>query len=199
MNAEERESLYDTLVEKLSDDFVTYKQYKHRGICSYGDYSTEEAREKGKCCYPYIGHIHASNQLHTLPKHPNCDCYYEDVKTMELGTISQKQPSPDVWLKLYGKLPDYYITKEEAEEKYGWVQGKNTIAGKAPGKMIGGDPYDNKDNILPVKEGRIWYECDIDYESGGRNSLRLYYSNDGLMFYSTNHLDEKEPIVYWIK
>ena len=97
--------------------------------------------------------------------------------------------APDVYLKKYGRLPDYYITKEEAGKKYGWIQGKNTIAGKAPGKMIGGDVFDNRNHILPEKEGRIWYECDVDYESGKRNNKRLYYSNDGLMFYSESHND----------
>lgn len=105
-----------------------------------------------------------------------------------MGTISNKGiQSPDVYLKAYGKLPDYYITKEEAKEKYGWVQGKNTISGKAPGKMIGGNTYYNIPPNLPQKEGRIWYECDVDYESGSRNTKRLYYSNDGLMFYSPDH------------
>ena len=84
-------------------------------------------------------------------------------------------------------MPDYYITKEEAKEKYGWIQGKNTMAGKAPGKMIGGDIYNNDERKLPKKEGRIWYECDVDYEINKRNSKRLYYSNDGLMFYSPDH------------
>lgn len=120
--------------------------------------------------------------------HPFCECFYEDVERKSVGSISNKGiQSPDVYLKAYGKLPDYYITKEEAKEKYGWIQGKNTISGKAPGKMIGGNIYKNKPPKLPQKEGRIWYECDVDYESGRRNTKRLYYSNDGLMFYSPDH------------
>lgn len=94
-------------------------------------------------------------------------------------------------------MPDYYITKKEAEEKYDWESGKN-LARLAPGKMIGGDIYYNKEGILPSKDGRIWYECDIDYQSGKRNSLRLYYSNDGLMIISTNHLNKKNPKIFWI-
>ena len=120
--------------------------------------------------------------------HPFCECFYEDVEQKSVGSISNRGiQSPDVYLKAYGKLPDYYITKEEAKEKYGWIQGKNTISGKAPGKMIGGNIYKNKPPKLPQKEGRIWYECDVDYESGRRNTKRLYYSNDGLMFYSPDH------------
>ncbi len=57
--------------------------------------------------------------------------------------------------------------------------------------MIGGDIFKNIDHILPEKEGRVWYECDVDYEGGARNSKRLYYSNDGLMFYSEFHDETK--------
>ena len=121
-------------------------------------------------------------------------CYYEDIEQKPVGSISKLGDlAPDVYLKKYGRLPDYYITKEEAKGKYGWIQGKNTIAGKAPGKMIGGDIFENKYNILPNKEGRIWYECDVDYESGRRNTKRLYFSNDALMFYSESH-NENEVI-----
>ena len=129
--------------------------------------------------------------------HPLCECYYDDVEQKGVGSISNKGlKSPDIYLKAFGKLPNYYITKEEAKEKYGWIQGKNTIAGKAPGKMIGGDVYKNKERLLPEKEGRIWYECDVDYFSGNRGTCsRLYYSNDGLMFYS-DHFKDK---VYQIK
>ena len=47
--------------------------------------------------------------------------------------------------------------------------------------------YANKNKLLPVKDGRVWYECDVDYEAGARSSKRLYYSNDGLMFFSDDH------------
>lgn len=70
---------------------------------------------------------------------------------------------------------------------YNWKPGKNTLAGVAPGKMIGGIVYNNDKHLLPEKEGRIWYECDVDYEKGSRSNKRLFYSNDGLIFYSTDH------------
>ena len=35
--------------------------------------------------------------------------------------------------------------------------------------------------------GRIWYECDIDYNGGYRNNFRLIYSNDGLIFKTDSH------------
>lgn len=166
------------------------------GLCKTGPCGDKADQSNRLCCAPFIWQIHASDQLHTLPKHPNCDCTYIDVPIKPVGTISKRNDAPDVWLKLFGKLPDYYITKQEAEEIYGWDSSKNTIAGKAPGKMIGGDEYKNDPVILPVKQGRIWFECDVDYESGKRKSDRLYYSNDGLMFYSIDHGQTK---FYWIK
>ena len=129
--------------------------------------------------------------------HLMCHCYYEEVKQKPVGSISQMgELAPDVYLKQYGRLPDYYITKEEAKEKYGWNPRRNTLAGKAPGKMIGGDVYNNNDLKLPQKEGRIWYECDVDYVSGNRGTCsRLYYSNDGLMFYTDHFKDKVYQIV----
>lgn len=189
------QEVIEKVVDKVSDFFVVYKQYLHKGECISGPCGDSNIKDD-LCCAPFIWCVHASNALHKLPKHPNCDCYYQNLETLSIGTISDRQPSPDVWLKLFGKLPDYYITKEQAQ-KLGWRKGKD-LSKFAPGKMIGGEEYENKDYILPEKEGRIWYECDINYTSGKRNSLRLYYSNDELMFYSPNHL-ENNVKVYWIK
>jgi hypothetical protein len=35
--------------------------------------------------------------------------------------------------------------------------------------------------------GRVWYEGDINYASGYRGNERLLYSNDGLMYRTTDH------------
>lgn len=47
--------------------------------------------------------------------------------------------------------------------------------------------YRNKDGKLPMVDGRIWYEADINYTGGMRNSSRILYSNDGLVFVTYNH------------
>ena len=194
MNISNDDEVRKQVNKSLEDFFVVYKQYLHKGDCKTGPCRNTTQKED-LCCAPFIHCIHASNNLHTLPKHPNCDCYYQDLPTKALDTISERKPSPDVWLKLFGKLPDYYITKEEAIE-LGWRPGRNTIAGKIPGKMIGSEIYRNEKHRLPEKDGRVWYECDIDYNAGGRSNKRLFYSNDGLTFYSTDHGETK---FYWIK
>ncbi|MBR2971809.1 MAG: hypothetical protein IKC61_02640 [Clostridia bacterium] len=41
--------------------------------------------------------------------------------------------------------------------------------------------------MLPAKIGRTWQEADFDYLRGYRNSRRILYSNDGLIFVSYDH------------
>ena len=91
----------------------------------------------------------------------------------------------DYWIKNFSILPNYYIKKIDISIN-GWRWGKSPIK-YAPGKMIGGDIYFNKDGRLPSAVGRTWYECDINYYEGKRNGHRIVYSNDGLIFVTYNH------------
>lgn len=52
---------------------------------------------------------------------------------------------------------------------------------------MGGDIYKNREKKLPEKDGRIWYEADINYDGGFRNTQRILYSNDGLVFVTYDH------------
>ena len=47
--------------------------------------------------------------------------------------------------------------------------------------------YNNDDRRLPTKFGRVWYEADINYTPGRRNTHRILWSNDGLIFVTYNH------------
>ena len=96
------------------------------------------------------------------------------------------------YLHTYGHLPANYITKDEASE-LGWSKG-NTLDKVAPGMSIGGDKFGNREGLLPKQEGRQYYECDIDYEKGGRNAKRIVYSNDGLIFYTEDHYETFEQL-----
>lgn len=53
--------------------------------------------------------------------------------------------------------------------------------------MIGGERYSNNEKKLPDAPYRVWCEADFDYTEGYRNSNRIYYSNDGLIFVSYDH------------
>jgi len=95
----------------------------------------------------------------------------------------------DWWIKHKGRLPSYYMNKEQAQS-IGWQKTKGNsswLSSIAPGRMLGGNIYRNDDGHLPEAPGRIWYEADINYRSGNRNSERLLYSNDGLIFVTYDH------------
>ena len=94
------------------------------------------------------------------------------------------------YLDTYGTLPNNFITKTEARE-LGWEGGG--LEDYAPGKCIGGDVFGNYEGLLPEKEGRIYYECDIDtLGASSRGAKRLVYSNDGLIYYTEDHYDSFE-------
>lgn len=90
------------------------------------------------------------------------------------------------YLTEFGRLPDNFITKEEARE-LGWKAEKGNLHAVAPNKSIGGDRFGNREGLLPEKQGRRYYECDINYNGGHRGAERLVYSDDGLIFYTTDH------------
>ncbi|WPP39992.1 ribonuclease domain-containing protein [Paenibacillus hunanensis] len=92
------------------------------------------------------------------------------------------------YLAANGKLPCNYITKSQASS-LGWVSSKGNLADVAPGKSIGGDTFSNREGLLPTASGRVWREADIDYTSGFRNSKRILYSNDGLIYKTTDHYE----------
>ncbi len=91
-----------------------------------------------------------------------------------------------VYLSVYGRLPDNYITKREAQA-LGWDNRAGNLDEVAPGKSIGGDRFGNYEGTLPDAKGRTWTECDIDSDGGYRNGLRIVFSSDGLIYYSDDH------------
>ena len=92
-----------------------------------------------------------------------------------------------LYLHLYGKLPPNYITKTEAR-KLGWSGGG--LERYAPGKCIGGDKFSNREGLLPKASGRVYYECDIGtIGASSRGARRIVYSNDGLIYYTSDHYE----------
>ena len=91
----------------------------------------------------------------------------------------------DWYLKYYGRLPDYYISKEDLDT-LGWSDGDRPSQ-FAPRKMLTKGIYKNKNGTLPDAPGRIWYEADINYTPGRRNDHRVIWSNDGLIFVTYDH------------
>ena len=88
-------------------------------------------------------------------------------------------------LKHNGKLPDYYISREDLYALgYKWGKPPRKYA---PGMMVYGGIYENENNHLPSAPGRVWYEADINYYEGQRNRHRIVWSNDGLIFVTYDH------------
>ena len=108
----------------------------------------------------------------------------------EKGSYTSKEDVA-LFIHLYGRLPDNYITKSQAE-KLGWVSSKGNLWDVAPGKSIGGNKFGNYEGNLPEKKGRQYYECDIDYDGGYRKEKRIVYSNDGLVYYTEDHYETLE-------
>ena len=120
------------------------------------------------------------------PIHPNCRCQIIELGAIKAGNATDKgTDGADYWLKHYGRLPDYYISPDQLS-KLGWRYGDRPSK-FAPGKMVGGNIYDNSDRHLPHRIGRIWYEADINYTQGRRNLQRIVWSNDGLIFVTYDH------------
>ena len=137
--------------------------------------------------------------------------------TSSLPSVSQSQPTedieatqpsqkteptdPELWLDpngaynskedvalyihLYGRLPRNYYTKSEAKAN-GWsTSGVDRYEEFA---AIGGDVFQNREGLLPRKEGRTWTECDIGtWGRTQRGAQRIVFSNDGLVYYTSNH------------
>lgn len=121
------------------------------------------------------------------PLHMNCRCTIRIMKTVKSGTATTKGLDGADWtLKHGGKLPDYYIEYKEAE-KLGFKNFLGNLKTVASGRMITRGVYNNRNGHLPSKEGRIWYEADINYKGGFRDGQRIIYSNDGLIFVSYDH------------
>ena len=128
------------------------------------------------------------------PIHPNCRCSIQPMQSILAGTATIKGANgADYSLKHEGKLPSNYITKSDLKA-LGWKRGKN-ISNYADGKLLTKGVYHNADGHLPQKSGRIWYEADINYKSGWRNSQRILWSNDGLVFVTYDHYETFYEII----
>ena len=96
-----------------------------------------------------------------------------------------------LYLHLYGRLPDNYVTKEEAQAK-GWTGGSvEPYTGK--GTALGGSRFGNYEGLLPKAKGRTYTECDIGtVGKSSRGAKRLVFSNDGLIYYTGDHYESFE-------
>ena len=122
-----------------------------------------------------------------------CGCS-QQITIEKDGWYSSKE-EVSFYIYTYGELPDNYLTKDEAYA-LGWDSSKGNLWDVADGMSIGGDKFGNREGLLPKEKGRVYYECDIDYEGGYRNGKRIVFSNDGLIYYTEDHYESFEEIIY---
>ncbi len=92
------------------------------------------------------------------------------------------------YLHAYGELPPNFIRKEDARA-LGWDSADGNLWDVTDGMSIGGDRFGNREGLLPEADGRVWYECDVNYAGGFRGAERIVYSNDGLIYYTDDHYE----------
>ena len=134
------------------------------------------------------GKIFPMRQLLSVrpPLHPFCRCKIKPMDAITSGYATRDGTAgADYWLKMYGQLPSNYINKTALLDA-GWYRGQ-APSDYIPGKMATMGIYQNRDGHLSSALGRTWYEADINYYSGKRNSQRVLWSNDGLVFVSYDH------------
>lgn len=118
----------------------------------------------------------------TLP--PQTDPPQTDPPAGYLDPNSSYTSKNDValYIHLYGRLPNNFITKNQAEDRYGWDGGSLSRYGMC----IGGDRFYNNEGLLP--SGYTYYECDIDtLYSSKRGSKRLVFTYSGIIYYTSDH------------
>ncbi|MDR2121902.1 MAG: ribonuclease [Flavobacteriaceae bacterium] len=113
-----------------------------------------------------------------------------DLKQFDVKNLSSEQVIIS-YLKNNHHLPDYYVTRKKAE-KSGWIPQKENLCDVLPGKVIGGDVFTNRQNAVPDKKGRKWFEADLNYTCGIRGTDRVVFSNDGLIFVTYDHYNTFE-------
>ena len=118
--------------------------------------------------------------------------YAADYPVEEDGWYSTMEEVA-VYLTLYEKLPGNFISKYDAEN-LGWDNRKGNLNKVAPGCSIGGNRFGNYEGLLPEAKGRKYTECDINYDGGYRNGERIVFSNDGLIFYTSDHYQTFTPV-----
>ncbi len=138
----------------------------------------------------------ACNITDVLPEYTSSGGGFTADTTAPAETGSQLDPDGSytskedvaLYIHLYGKLPQNFITKNEARE-LGWEGG--SLEPYAPGKCIGGDRFGNYEGLLP--EDRDYRECDIDtLGADKRGAKRLVFSDDGLIYYTEDHYETFE-------
>lgn len=117
----------------------------------------------------------------------------ETIQGVEEGKNYSSKEQVAEYIHKFKELPPNYLTKKEAGN-LGWRSSDGNLWDVTEKASIGGDIFGNREGLLPKKKGRIYYECDINYQGGYRGAERIVFSNDGLIFYTSNHYESFEQL-----
>lgn len=119
----------------------------------------------------------------------------------ELNEVSENQEYTrhlDViaYIHLYHKLPSNYLTKSQAKN-LGWRGSGNVWTNDSLyGKCIGGDTFNNREQILPITASNTYIEVDVNCTNGNRGGYRIVYNRFTFDIYYTE--DHYETFIYMI-
>lgn len=188
--------------------YLTKLNFKVKGIYGFNPQISESIRwlkwitnfspTTCESCAKLNGRIYEKNNLNYQkpPIHERCKCFLNNMIAILAGTATiDGKEGADYWIYQYHSLPVNYISKKNAMEK-GWNPALGNLRSIEPWATIGGNVFYNDKCKLPEKNGRIWYEADINYTGGFRNNHRLLYSNDGLVFVTYDHYETFYEIIW---
>ena len=144
-----------------------------------------------KLCWDKYGTVYPAKDAPTtleirLKSHLFCRCSIEWMLSILAGTATVNgYTGADYTVKSTGDLPGNYVEKNEATKK-GWKPWEGNLHDVLPGASLY-EIHQNRKGKLPDAPGRTWYEADINYHGGHRNSQRLLFSDDGLLFVTYDH------------
>lgn len=91
------------------------------------------------------------------------------------------------YIYYFHKLPSNYLTKSQAKS-LGWKGSGNVwVNDKLQGKNIGGDTFNNREQILPITAPNTYIEVDVNNNGGSRGTNRIVYNRYTFDIYFTNN------------
>lgn len=103
--------------------------------------------------------------------------------SVERGKYYYDKDQVAAYLHEFKELPPNYITKKESRER-GWK------ASPKAELVVGGDRFGNRESKLPTAKGRKYFEADVRAGyTNHRGPERLVFSNDGWIYYTSDHYE----------
>lgn len=107
----------------------------------------------------------------------------EEGKYISLSEVAR-------YIYIFHKLPSNYLTKAQAEA----LGGLSRIWTSTNMYTIGGDIFFNRERLLPIQSGFVYYECDIDSTRGSRGAKRIVFSSLFNVYYTSDHYGSFQQI-----